>query len=114
MKVTEEQLAEMEADGAVVKRNPTNRPQEVEPDPEPVVEEKDDDEHERVEAEAMRTLVAQNSEVMSQIGKALEGMKPREDTLRGADFEMIRSEEALAGGYKPLTHIRMRMVRGKA
>lgn len=109
MKVSRQQLAEMEADGAKVIRP---EPDVVEEEPVEEIEEETDDheEEERAiraeESEAMRTLVAQNSEAMKQIGAALVGLKPNKP--RDIDFEIIRDEDSESEYYKLMTHIRMR------
>ena len=111
MKVSEEDLAQMQADGATVSRNPTNRPMPEpvaeapppsisDPDPDPVPAQPS------VEGEALRMLVAQNSEAMMQLGAALSNRK----NVKGYDAEVIR-DKSVDGDYKPITHLKVTLVR---
>jgi len=113
VKITSKQLAEMEKAGARVVRRPGTRPKPEQPaTPEvtaptvapekPVVAQAPS-----AEGEALRMLVAQNSEVIRQLAESM-GSKQSHDAW---DAEIIRDSK-VKGEYKPITHVRLRAVTG--
>lgn len=108
MKLTEKQLAEMEQNGARVIRKPGSRKKAEQPE-KPVAEKtvaakEPVQQKPSVEGEALRMLVAQNSEALQAIGAAL-------SRDRNYDAEVIRDTK-VKGEYKPITHVRIRSVIG--
>lgn len=111
MRITEEELVQMETDGATIRRNPPNRPKqesmvEAPPPPPPVSDPNPEPVQPSVEGEAMRLLVAQNSEALNNISEALRSRKQ----IDAWDAELVR-DDTVEGEYKPLTHVKLRAVR---